>query len=80
MALQQPLFRREGIDQRFKTGLEASEMLLLEAHRKDPHSEEFLEVYMTSSCTCVRINSCNQFSDTLWISCVAAVLCEQSLL
>jgi hypothetical protein len=40
----QPLFRREGIDQRFKTGLEASEMLLLEAHRKDPHSEEFLEV------------------------------------
>jgi glutamate dehydrogenase (NADP+) len=42
--LLQPLFRREGIDQRFKTGLEASEMLLLEAHRKDPHSEEFLEV------------------------------------
>ncbi|KAG5185513.1 glutamate dehydrogenase 1 (NADP-dependent) [Tribonema minus] len=37
-----PLFRRDG-DQRFKTGSEAVQMLLLAAHKKDPHSTEFLE-------------------------------------
>eukprot|EP00904_Undaria_pinnatifida_P010369 jgi/Undpi1/6462/HiC_scaffold_20.g08941.m1 len=37
-----PLFRREG-DQRFKTGAEATDMLLSEALRKDPHSSDFLE-------------------------------------
>ncbi|CAM9471976.1 unnamed protein product [Discosporangium mesarthrocarpum] len=37
-----PLFRREG-DQRFKTGAEAADMLLSEALRKDPHSQDFQE-------------------------------------
>lgn len=37
-----PLFRREG-DQRFKTGAEATDMLLSEARRKDPYSRDFLE-------------------------------------
>ncbi|CBN74525.1 Glutamate dehydrogenase 1 (NADP-dependent) [Ectocarpus siliculosus] len=37
-----PLFRREG-DQQFRTGAEATEMLLQEALRKDPHSTDFLE-------------------------------------
>ncbi|CAM9206158.1 unnamed protein product [Chrysoparadoxa australica] len=37
-----PLFRREG-DQRFRTGLEASEMLMAEASRKYPASSQFTE-------------------------------------
>ncbi len=37
-----PLFRRLG-DVKFKTGNEASDMLLREAARKDPYDKEFLE-------------------------------------
>jgi hypothetical protein len=34
-----PLFRREG-DRRFRNGLEAAEMLIEEAQRRDPHQAE----------------------------------------
>lgn len=37
-----PLFRRQG-DVRFKTGLEASKLLIAEAHRRDAHETSFIE-------------------------------------
>ena len=37
-----PLFRRQG-DVRFKTGLEASKLLIAEANRRDSHEVEYIE-------------------------------------
>ena len=37
-----PLFRRQG-DVRFKSGLEASNLLIAEANRRDSHETEFIE-------------------------------------
>ena len=37
-----PLFRRQG-DVRFKSGLEASNLLIAEAHRRDSHEVEYIE-------------------------------------
>ena len=42
-----PLFRRDG-DARFKTGKEASDMLLSEAERRDGHETEFVTSVATS--------------------------------
>ena len=42
-----PLFRRDG-DARFKTGQEASSMLLQEVTRRDGHEMEFVDTVSTS--------------------------------
>jgi len=39
-----PLFRRGGLERRFRNGKEAAELLASEAHRRDPYSEHFLKV------------------------------------
>ena len=45
-----PLFRRQG-DVRFKSGLEASKLLIAEANRRDSHETEFIEsVSSTMEC------------------------------
>lgn len=45
-----PLFRREG-DRRFRTGLEASEMLFEEAIRRDPYQKEYDQIYLNDILT-----------------------------
>ena len=46
-----PLFRRQG-DVRFKTGMEASNLLVREALRRDAHEEEYIES-LTSTLQCL---------------------------
>jgi glutamate dehydrogenase (NADP+) len=46
-----PLFRRQG-DVRFKTGLEASQLLITEAKRRDAHEVEFIDS-VKSTLTCL---------------------------
>lgn len=46
-----PLFRRQG-DVRFRTGTEASQLLISEANRRDLHLKEFIQV-ITSTMMCL---------------------------
>lgn len=46
-----PLFRRQG-DVRFKTGMEASNLLVREALRRDAHEEEYIEA-LTATLQCL---------------------------
>lgn len=46
-----PLFRRQG-DVRFKSGMEASKLLIAEAHRRDSHEEEYIDS-ITSTMECL---------------------------
>eukprot|EP00940_MAST-03C_sp_MAST-3C-sp2_P003366 g3366.t1 len=39
-----PLFRRGGLERRFRNGKEAAVLLASEAKRRDPHNQEFLQV------------------------------------
>ena len=42
--IDRPLFRRGGLERRFRNGKEAAELLASESHRRDPYSEHFLKV------------------------------------
>ena len=42
--IDRPLFRRGGLERRFRNGKEAAELLSSEAHRRDPYSEHFIKV------------------------------------
>ena len=46
-----PLFRRQG-DVRFKSGMEASQLLIAEAHRRDSHDAEYIDS-ITSTMECL---------------------------